>query len=84
MGVLAQSVDDDRSSVRKWWKERVMSVIDLLSWFPEGQEFAGMCSRRKRNVGGVQGLITISLLSKSNTKENSSFVSKSLTARVIW
>ena len=56
----------------------------LPSWFPEGQGFAGMCSRRKRNVGAVQGLIIISLFSKSNTKENSSFVSKILTARVIW
>ena len=82
MGVLAQSVDDNRSPVRKWWKERVMSVIDLPSWFPEGQGPEGMCSRRKRNVG-VQGLIIISFFSKSNTKENSSFLSKSLTARGI-
>ena len=84
MGVVAQSVDDNRSPVRKWWKERVMSVIDLTSWFPEGQGSAEMCSRRKRSVGGVQGLIIISFFSKSNTKEPSSFVSKSLTARGIW
>ena len=84
VGVLAQSVEDDRSPVRKWWKERVMFVMVLPSWFPEGQGSAGMCSRRTRNVGGVQGLMIISLFSKSNTKENSSFVLKSLTARVIW
>ena len=35
MGVLAQSVEDRRSPVRKWWKERVMSIIDLPSWFPK-------------------------------------------------
>ena len=84
MGVLAQSVQDGRSPVRKWWKERVMSVMVLPSWFPEGQGFARMCSRRKRNVGEVQGLIIISLFSKSNTQENSSFVSKNLIDRVIW
>ena len=84
VGVLAQSVEDDRSPVRKWRKERVMFVMVLPSWFPEGQGSAGMCSRRTRNVGGVQGLMIISLLSKSNTKENSSFVSKSLTPRMIW
>ena len=38
MGVLAQSVEDDRSPVRKWWKERAMSVIVLPSWFPEGRD----------------------------------------------
>ena len=81
---MAQSVEDDRSPARKWWKERVMSVMVLPSWFPEGQGFARMCSRRKRNVGEVQGLIIISLFYESNTKENSSFVSKSLTPRVIW
>jgi hypothetical protein len=51
---------------------------------PWRERFAGTCSRRKRNVGGVQGLIIISLFYESNTKENSSFVSKSLTPRVIW
>ena len=81
---MAQSVEDDRSPARKWWKERVMSVMVLPSRFPEGQGFAGMCSRRKRNVGGVQGLIIISLFSKSNTKENPSFVSKRSKATVIW
>ena len=29
-GVLAQSVEDDRSPARKWWKERVMSVMALI------------------------------------------------------
>ena len=77
-------MEDHRCPIRKWWKERVMSVIDLPSWFPEGLGSAVMCSRRKRNVGGVQGLIIISFFSKSNTKENKSFLSKSLTARMIW
>ena len=86
VGVLAQSVEDKRSPVRKWWKERVMSVIVLPSWFPNTQPHgpAGTCSRRKRNVGEAHGLIIISLFSKSNTKENPSFVSKSSTATVIW
>ena len=30
VGVLAQSVEDDRSPARKWWKERVMSVMALI------------------------------------------------------
>jgi len=77
-------VEDDRSPARKWWKERVMFVMVLPSRFPEGQGSARTCSRSKRNVGGVQGLIIISLFYESNTKENSSFVSKSLTSRMIW
>ena len=54
--------------------------------FPEAQPngLAGMCSRRNRNRGGVHGLIIISLFSKSNTQENSSFVLKNLIDRVIW
>ena len=53
VGVLAQSVEDDRSPARKWWKERVMSVMALTLWFPKTQPHgpAGMCSRRKKNVG---------------------------------
>ena len=52
-GVLAQSVEVDWSLVRKWWKERVMSVMALTLWFPKTQPHgpAGMCSRRKKNVG---------------------------------
>ena len=50
MGVLAQSVEDDRSPARKWWKERVMSIMalicgslkqnqmDLQECVPEGRE----------------------------------------------
>ena len=54
--------------------------------FPEAQPngLAGMGSRRNRNRGGVHGLIVISLFSKSNTRENSSFVLKNLIDRVIW
>ena len=64
----------------------MMSVIVLTSWFPEAQthEPAGTCSGRKRNMGGVHGLIIISLFSKSSTKENPAFVSDSLFARVTW
>ena len=53
VGVLAQSVEVDWSLVRKWWKERVMSVMALTLWFPKTQPHgpAGMCSRRKKNVG---------------------------------
>ena len=53
VGVLAQSVEDDRSPVRKWWKERVMSVMALTLWFPKTQPHGpvGKCSRRKKNVG---------------------------------
>ena len=42
VGVLAQSVEDDRSPVRKWWKERLSSVMVLPSWFPDGQGSSGM------------------------------------------
>ena len=31
MELLAQSVEENRSPVRKWWKERVMSVTVLTS-----------------------------------------------------
>ena len=77
---------DNRSPVWKWWKESVMSVIVLTSWFPEAQPHgpAGTCSRRKRNMGGAHGLTIISLFSKSNTQENPSFVSNSFFARVTW
>ena len=70
----------------KMVKASVMSVIVLTSWFPEAQPHgpAGTCSRRKRNMGVVHGLIIISLFSKSNTKENPSFVSNSFFARVTW
>ena len=52
-GVLAQSVEVDWSLVRKWWKERVMSVMALTLWFPKTQPHgpAGTCSRRKKNMG---------------------------------
>ena len=33
--LLAQSVEENRSPVRKWWKERVMSVMALTLWFPK-------------------------------------------------
>ena len=74
--VLAQAVEDNRSPVRKWWKERVMSVMALTLWFPKTQPHgpAGTCSRRRKNVGWAHGLIIISLLFISNTKENPSFV----------
>ena len=53
VGVLAQSVEDDRPPARKWWKERVMSVMAMTLWFPKTQPHgpAGTCSRRKKNVG---------------------------------
>ena len=51
-------------SSKKMVERRVMSVIVLPSWFPEGQGSAGTCSRRKRNVGGLQGLVIISVFSK--------------------
>ena len=86
MELLAQSVEDDRSPARKWWKENVMSVTVLTSWSPEAQPQgpAGNCSRKNRNMEEDLGLIIISLFCKSNTEENPSFVLKSLMARVIW
>ena len=86
MGVLDQPVEDDRSPGRKWWEERAMSVIILTSWLPEAQPHApaGMCFRRKRNMGAAHGLIIIRIFSKSNTKEKPSFISKSLINRVNW
>ena len=86
MGVLDQPVEDDRSPERKWWEERAMSVIILTSWLPEAQPHApaGMCFRRKRNMGAAHGLIIIRIFSKSNTKEKPSFISKSLINRVNW
>ena len=86
VGVMARPAKDNRSPVWKWWKESMMSVIVLTSWFPEAQPHApaGTCSRRKRNMGGAHGLIIISLFSRSNTKENPSFVSNSFFARVTW
>ena len=42
-----------QSPARKWWKERVMSVMALTLWFPKTQPHgpAGTCSRRKKNMG---------------------------------
>ena len=85
--LLAQSVEDNRSPERKWWKEKVISVTVLTSWSPEAQPQgpAGNCSRIcSRNMEEDLGLVIISLFCKSNTEENPSFVLKSLMARVIW
>ena len=82
MGVLAQSVEDDRSPARKWWKERVMSIMALIC----GSLKQNHMDLQERVLEGrkTHGLIIISLFSKSNTKENPSFVSKRSKATVIW
>ena len=70
MGVLAQSVEDDRSPARKWWKERVMSIMALIC----GSLKQNHMDLQERVLEGrkTHGLIIISLFSKSNTKENPS------------